>query len=211
MTKTEYREYIASADWRERRGEFLLKFGSFCFRCWMPRWLASIAYDQDLHVHHKTYANLGSERDEDLESLCRRCHEMETFGRSDLNEPKSAICASCGDKHWDPYSDLCVVCRWHAEGVRGCVICGRSFFYPDCINTSGTCDACSSLVYIQFDRLQAVFKEPMFCKSPPELLKLFVNFLAVITSTESVLDVLATGADEVATVQREIREDTYAR
>ena len=110
MLKTEYREYINSPEWQQRRKDFLASHPS-CARCKLPRWLAVIAYDQDLNVHHRTYGNLGAEDfDTDLEPLCRRCHELEEYRRSDLREPKSAVCKVCGAKHWNPYSNLCMVC-----------------------------------------------------------------------------------------------------
>jgi len=104
LNKTEYRKYIASADWQERRKHFLAGedgLSSWCNRCKLPRWLAGIVYDQDLHVHHKSYVNIGSEKPEDLEILCTRCHEIETFGRSDLRTPKVATCTVCGQEHYD--------------------------------------------------------------------------------------------------------------
>lgn len=109
MTKTEYRQYLASPDWQERRKGFLA-INNCCARCDIPRWLAEIAYDQDLNVHHLSYANLGDEDDNDLEPLCRRCHEIDKFGRSELREPKTAHCHLCSEKHWNPYSDLCLAC-----------------------------------------------------------------------------------------------------
>lgn len=109
MTKTEYQKYLSSSDWQERRKEFLLDNNS-CAHCGIPRWLAEIAYGQDLNVHHKSYASLGDEDWDHLEPLCRRCHEIKKFGRSDLREPKSAICENCKGKHWNPYSNFCVVC-----------------------------------------------------------------------------------------------------
>ncbi len=128
MTKTEYREYIASSDWQERRRQYLLRSGTACFRCELPRWLACICYDQDLHVHHLSYANVGNEKDFDLGSLCRRCHQIETFGRSDLNEPRSAICVSCGRRHWNSYSDF-RACKWKKEDrMVACQICKRTRF-----------------------------------------------------------------------------------
>ena len=110
MTKTEYREYIASAEWQQRRKDFLHDEGEKCSRCSIPRWLASIAYDQDLHVHHKSYANLGHEDWDDLEPLCRRCHEIESFGRTSIPEPKSSLCIYCGERQWDPREDMCPLC-----------------------------------------------------------------------------------------------------
>jgi hypothetical protein len=83
----------------------------YCSRCHIPRWLAVIAYDQDLHCHHRTYANRGTEREiEDLAPLCRRCHELETLGRSDLKAPKSCRCGTCGAVHWNPWADYCDQC-----------------------------------------------------------------------------------------------------
>ncbi len=123
MTKTEYRKYIISADWQGRRKEFL-KFNNSCERCEIPRWLAEIAYDQDLNVHHKSYKNLGAEDWDDLESLCRRCHEIEKFNRSDLREPKSGICTSCEAKHWNPYNKYCAVCDGAGIFLNFCHLCG---------------------------------------------------------------------------------------
>lgn len=83
----------------------------YCSRCQIPRWLAVIAYDQDLHCHHHSYANRGTEREiEDLAPLCRRCHQIETFGRSDLKAPRSTRCGSCGNVHWNPWADNCDRC-----------------------------------------------------------------------------------------------------
>jgi hypothetical protein len=110
MTKTEYAQYLQSPEWQERRGNFLIVNNS-CVRCEIPRWLAEIAYDQDLNVHHISYSNLGDEDEGDLEPLCRRCHEIAKFGRSDLREPKSTLCGLCRKKHWNYYSNLCSFCN----------------------------------------------------------------------------------------------------
>lgn len=109
-TKTEYRAYIASPGWQARRKEFLCR-QSWCNRCEIPRWLAIIAYDQDLHVHHKNYENVGQEKNEDLEPLCRRCHEVETFGSSKLHKPQQVECIECGQiATWDMTTRLCPIC-----------------------------------------------------------------------------------------------------
>jgi hypothetical protein len=122
VTKTEHAEYLQTDHWRNLRKRFLADH-DHCERCEMPRWLAAIAYDQDLHVHHKSYANRGNEWEIcDLEALCRRCHDVETFGRSDLREPKSATCSICDKKHWDPRADRCAYCAQLLEegpfGIR---------------------------------------------------------------------------------------------
>ena len=110
MTKTEYRQYIASPEWQEKRKVALLVADNRCEACEIPRWLASIAYDQDLHVHHLHYQNVGNEQTGDLQVLCRRCHEVSTFGRSSLKEPQNSKCETCQRTHWNPYSDQCDIC-----------------------------------------------------------------------------------------------------
>jgi hypothetical protein len=120
VTKTEHAEYLQTDHWRNLRKRFLADH-DHCERCEMPRWLAAIAYDQDLHVHHKSYANRGNEWEIcDLEALCRRCHDVESFGRSDLREVKYSRCSLCGDKHWDRRADRCAYCaRMLNEGAFG--------------------------------------------------------------------------------------------
>lgn len=110
MTKTEYAQYLASEHWLERRKQAIELAHHECERCELPRWVASLIYDQDLHVHHLNYQNRGNEQPEDLEVLCRRCHEIETFGRSGYKEIKKAECLACGMPHWDIYSDYCEFC-----------------------------------------------------------------------------------------------------
>src|SRR5713101_6765418 len=83
MTKSEYRAYISSEKWQQRRKEFL-RGKDFCNRCGLEKGMAATAYDQGLHVHHRNYTRVGDELDQDLEAICRRCHEIETFGHSEL-------------------------------------------------------------------------------------------------------------------------------
>lgn len=110
MNKTDYAKYLQSEHWLEVRSRLLGDGPEWCVRCDMPRWLARIAYDQDLHIHHKHYRTLGSEAPDDLEILCRRCHEIETFGKSILREIQRFICAGCERAHWDTGSRYCPVC-----------------------------------------------------------------------------------------------------
>jgi hypothetical protein len=117
MTKSQYRQYVESEHWQQRRRKFL-SASPFCNRCNLPRWLAAIAFDQDLAVHHKNYVNVGAELDGDLEALCRRCHEIETFGRSDLRELWSRPCENCGKLIYDRFHEgACDYCIGLREGV----------------------------------------------------------------------------------------------
>lgn len=131
-TKTEHREYIASEKWQKRRKEYLLAM-PICEKCELPRRLAIVAYDQDLHVHHKSYARVGAELDDDLQSLCRRCHEVETFGSSSLHKVQSFECLECSEICFDRVDRLCDGCRVILIGEwRNPVICrARSLHNPD--------------------------------------------------------------------------------
>jgi ribosomal protein L37E len=107
MNSKEHQQYLAGEWWQKRRRAFLAEV-PFCETCGLPRWLARIAYDQDLHVHHLSYEHIGAEHDRDLQALCRRCHELEHQGRSDFKQPpRQAICRPCGKIHYNIYSDLC--------------------------------------------------------------------------------------------------------
>jgi hypothetical protein len=118
MTKSEYKKYLCSSHWKNLRKEFL-KCSPDCYRCHLPRWLAVIAYDQDLHVHHITYENLGHELREDLEALCRRCHELETFGFTELHRPSKAKCMYCGNETWNTVERICQFCEGTLDLVIG--------------------------------------------------------------------------------------------
>lgn len=111
MTKTQYRAYLQGPEWQAKREEALEYYEERCNRCDMPRWLAEIAYDQDLNVHHVSYANQGYEPMDDLEVLCRRCHDLHTFKRTEIREVKQAVCTACGDRHWNYRCDRCVLCE----------------------------------------------------------------------------------------------------
>jgi hypothetical protein len=113
MTKTEYREYLSSPHWQKLRKEFI-SGQTECNRCALPRWIVVLAYDQDLHAHHNSYARLGREQWEDLEALCRRCHELETFGRTSLAPVRTIPCVICKRPAYDvfPCGDpMCSACN----------------------------------------------------------------------------------------------------
>ena len=79
MTSTEYREYISSEQWRKRREAYLRSHDS-CAICMMRREEHRELFDQDIHIHHISYARIGAELDSDLQALCRYHHEERTFG-----------------------------------------------------------------------------------------------------------------------------------
>lgn len=61
-----YADYLESEWWKWRRVKALRLANFKCNRC---------ASSENLHVHHRTYKNLGAEKDRDLEVLCKDCHE----------------------------------------------------------------------------------------------------------------------------------------
>lgn len=101
MTKTEYREYIQSEWWQDRRRKYLNEYGQGCEECGLPRWLSPACYDQDLSVDHLNYQHLWGELDEDLQALCRRCHDIKHFGRSRLIKIAPPCCEQCDSEMWD--------------------------------------------------------------------------------------------------------------
>jgi hypothetical protein len=69
--KDDYREYLKSACWRNRRKAKLAQV-SACERCEREEFLV---------VHHKTYLRIGKELDADLEVLCKWCHNEHHGGK----------------------------------------------------------------------------------------------------------------------------------
>jgi Zn finger protein HypA/HybF involved in hydrogenase expression len=63
-----YYEYLQTPEWAERRRRAMKRAG---FRCQVCN-----AYGVQLNVHHRTYEHRGDERDKDLITLCRTCHEI---------------------------------------------------------------------------------------------------------------------------------------
>lgn len=64
--KAEYRAYLASPQWAQKRAEILGRSSGICEIC-----------DQAANqVHHLHYRNIGNEQTDDLMALCRECHEL---------------------------------------------------------------------------------------------------------------------------------------
>ena len=57
--------HLRSEKWARIKARLFQKRGRKCERC---------GSDQNIHVHHKHYNNLGRERLRNLEILCRNCH-----------------------------------------------------------------------------------------------------------------------------------------
>ncbi len=64
--RAEYRAYLASPQWAQRRAEILNRANGLCEICSQPA----------TQVHHLHYHNIGDEQPDDLMALCRECHEL---------------------------------------------------------------------------------------------------------------------------------------
>ena len=62
----DYKQYLASREWRVKRKEVIEDRGGICERC---------ASRPIQNVHHLTYKRVGQEHTNDLMGLCRPCHE----------------------------------------------------------------------------------------------------------------------------------------
>ena len=60
-----YPEYLRSPAWRELRNQVLGRAG----------WRCEVCKAHAEEIHHLTYANVGNEALEDLQALCRTCHQ----------------------------------------------------------------------------------------------------------------------------------------
>lgn len=66
--KPNYGEYLQSSEWAEKRALVLKRDHFKCQIC---------NSSKDLHVHHRSYKNLGNERETgDLITLCAECHAL---------------------------------------------------------------------------------------------------------------------------------------
>ena len=62
-----YRDYLASPEWAEKRQAALQRAEHHCQVCNSPH---------ELQVHHRTYERMCAERPADLTVLCRTCHTI---------------------------------------------------------------------------------------------------------------------------------------
>jgi 5-methylcytosine-specific restriction endonuclease McrA len=70
MNKQQYAKYLLSPQWQEKRKIALVRAFNHCQLC---------NSTNNLQVHHRTYANLGNEKPEDLTVLCGNCHRNYSF------------------------------------------------------------------------------------------------------------------------------------
>jgi len=92
-----YEEYLASPQWQLFRSRFLSAVPAplVCNRCRAAWWACELVYGQRVNLHHKTYKNIGKEKFDDIEILCRRCHELQHFGKSNAPQIVLRACRYC--------------------------------------------------------------------------------------------------------------------
>lgn len=78
MNRTEYKLYLQSIEWKQKKELLFSIKGKVCERC------KSI---KEIQVHHKTYANVFNEKLNDLEVICKKCHYKEHFNKNGKKNP----------------------------------------------------------------------------------------------------------------------------
>ena len=64
---TKYEEYLESTHWTTFRDDYFSRH---------PKKCAITSSEDDIHLHHVAYVNIGKETDEDVVPLCREMHEL---------------------------------------------------------------------------------------------------------------------------------------
>jgi len=75
LNKADYRDYLRSTWWKNRRFQALNDVGRQCQLC---------NSEVDLQVHHLSYENLGNEKPKDLLISCEVCHKLTHDGNHRL-------------------------------------------------------------------------------------------------------------------------------
>lgn len=91
-TDFNYGQYLASREWALRKQAVARRSGGTCERC-----LRNPANQ----VHHLTYEHLGNEPLEDLQHVCRPCHEYES-GLTNI-DPREPALAPMNDRQWHDF------------------------------------------------------------------------------------------------------------
>jgi hypothetical protein len=78
--KENYLEYIAGAKWKRLRDAKIKAVGGVCERCGISK------FSTTLEVHHLHYKTFKRERLEDLQVLCRKCHEFADIERQTVTD-----------------------------------------------------------------------------------------------------------------------------
>lgn len=100
--KEKYNAYLCSREWAEKRESVRRRSKDMCERC----------RSRPMEIcHHLTYARKYNETLEDLQSLCRACHEF-THGKTDRDPLKNSTPTIGGKKIHSVYLSGRFACNW---------------------------------------------------------------------------------------------------
>ena len=86
----DYNDYLTSEHWRSVRQKRIEHDKNMCVKC---------KSENELHVHHLRYTNIGQEPLSDLVTLCKRCHrEIEDSKCQSVHEQLYWIFENCSDR-----------------------------------------------------------------------------------------------------------------
>ena len=77
-----YQDYINSHKWKAFRDEILTTRGRKCEVCGKT--------EGEMHVHHLHYQNFRHEKPEDVQVICRGCHNLHHFGVQEPTKERKA-------------------------------------------------------------------------------------------------------------------------
>lgn len=97
MNVEQYKLYLNSPQWRDRKNKCLVDYDYRCHVCGCTSWR------REMNVHHLHYLNVGNEHPEDIVPLCIKhhvmIHEMEGYGEKYLK----ILQELCNEDNWgDP-------------------------------------------------------------------------------------------------------------
>ena len=100
-----YEDYMSSREWRRyREGYWKRNPHELCQRCGMSNYEHRIKFGTRLHLNHKDYRTLGCEADEDLEPICKACHDQEHSGDSNVESLLEALAEPLPKKQVAPWA-----------------------------------------------------------------------------------------------------------
>ena len=83
----DYKKYLRSDYWKKIKNQVLERDNNRCRLC---------NSKEKLHVHHRTYDNLGNEKLEELITLCKKCHYI-----THKVNPHLSYQVYCDNKRWE--------------------------------------------------------------------------------------------------------------
>ena len=134
LAQNNYRSYMKSFAWKQKREEAFRHYGWVCNRC---------NGTLKLHVHHKSYARLGDEKMSDLEILCEECHQKHHKAEDRILELaafQTRLIDPYAKDHKDEIINVpTVVISYDENGFFKCQLCDDKAWYDknECV---GGCD-----------------------------------------------------------------------